>query len=220
MYTADGYLGIIDSYPRAAGSAIPGAFLFVPRLSPLLSQSRDVLAMNGVVDMWPVRVYRSMGMEALLSLLVPWTLALGALAWMAWRGATPIEAAEPRCPGGLWGTALLAAILGGFILLAPAPPRAPSPPPIDIEGELMKRGLDLLYQMHNPSAAVTVFREVLSRNPRHYGANFQLARALDGAGRTEEARAQWKRVLSMAEEAHDEASAREARERLNPPGNL
>jgi tetratricopeptide repeat protein len=46
----------------------------------------------------------------------------------------------------------------------------------------MRAGLDALYQRNDPAAAVARFREVLARNPTHYGATLQLAKALDRSG--------------------------------------
>ena len=58
---------------------------------------------------------------------------------------------------------------------------------------------------------------MLALNPNHYGANFQLAKALDAAGQTDAARAQWEKVLTMAEAAKDQASIDTARARLAGP---
>jgi Tfp pilus assembly protein PilF len=52
----------------------------------------------------------------------------------------------------------------------------------------MQAGLDALYTRHDPPAAETEFRKVLAANPTHYGATYQLAAALDAAGRPDEAR--------------------------------
>ncbi len=82
------------------------------------------------------------------------------------------------------------------------------------EASLMRAGLDALYQRRDAETAVDRFRDVLARNPDHYGATFQLAKALDVAKRTEEANTMWRRVLAMAEAAHDAETARVARARL------
>src|SRR4026208_2065605 len=58
----------------------------------------------------------------------------------------------------------------------------------------MNAGLDLLYKSKNPSAAADAFREVRKMNPNHYGARFQLAKALDASGKPEEARPLWQEV--------------------------
>ncbi len=55
---------------------------------------------------------------------------------------------------------------------------------------------------------------MLERNPTHYGATFQLARALDRARKPIEARPLWEKVLRMAEGYGDKATADTARERL------
>ena len=81
----------------------------------------------------------------------------------------------------------------------------------------MKNGLDALYVKSDPEAAVKAFREVLAKNPEHYGANFQLAVALDRAGKPAEAVPQWEKSLAMAEAIKDETTADRARKRLGRP---
>ena len=80
----------------------------------------------------------------------------------------------------------------------------------------MQAGLDALYTRHDPNAAAARFRKVLERNPTHYGATYQLAAALDAAGKGDEARPLWEKVLEMANQYHDEGTARTARARLSP----
>lgn len=63
--------------------------------------------------------------------------------------------------------------------------------------QLMSNGLAALNQ-HKFGDAVADFQKVLKHTPTHYGANFQLGRALDGAGKKQQARAQWKKALAMA----------------------
>jgi len=83
---------------------------------------------------------------------------------------------------------------------------------------LMKSGLDALYVKRNPEAAVKAFRKVLAKSPAHYGANFQLAKALDQAGKPAEAVPQWEKSLAMAEAIRDEETADTARKRLGRTG--
>ena len=61
---------------------------------------------------------------------------------------------------------------------------------------------------------MALFRELLAHTPTHYGATYQLAVALDAAGRPSEARPVWEKMLEMAEAAHDEGAAGAARRRL------
>lgn len=82
------------------------------------------------------------------------------------------------------------------------------------EATMMKTGLDALYTQHNPTEAIEQFRQVLARNPTHYGATFQLAYALDQAGKGNEARPLWEKVLQMAESSNDKQTADAARARL------
>lgn len=78
----------------------------------------------------------------------------------------------------------------------------------------MKEGLSLLYEKGDPVNAERAFREVLQADPTHYGAHFQLARALDRGGKPTEARPKWEEVLRSAESIKDTATARIARTRL------
>jgi Flp pilus assembly protein TadD len=83
------------------------------------------------------------------------------------------------------------------------------------QGTLMKAGLDALYLRRDPSAAAAEFRKLLLLNPTHYGATYQLATALDGAGKPDEARPLWETVLRMAGSYNDRPTADTARARLS-----
>lgn len=99
----------------------------------------------------------------------------------------------------------------------PAPAAAPAPAPAaaeDPQAALMKVGLDALYQRADYEAAIAAFRQVLTLNPTHYGAHYQLATALDRAGKPAEARPLWEKVLTMAEGYKDNQTAVTARIRL------
>lgn len=87
-------------------------------------------------------------------------------------------------------------------------------PEVATESALMRAGLDALFTRRDPQAAAAQFRQVLERNPTHYGATFQLARALDLIGKRADARPLWEKVLRMAERYHDVDTAKMARARL------
>lgn len=103
---------------------------------------------------------------------------------------------------------------------APTPPAeavaaaATPPAPVDPTAADMKLGMDLYYAQRNPGAAIPVFQRVLAANPGHYGATYQLAAALQAAGRPEEARPLWERMLAMAERQGDKPTADGARAAL------
>ena len=82
---------------------------------------------------------------------------------------------------------------------------------------LMSRGLESLYTKGDPEAAARDFRKVLAKNPEHYGAVYQLAVALERAGKPAEARPLWEKSLAMAETIKDEKTAETARKRLGLP---
>lgn len=79
---------------------------------------------------------------------------------------------------------------------------------------IMKEGLDLLNTRGDPVAAAAQFRRVLEISPTHYGAHYQLATALDRAGKPADARPLWEEVLRMAEGYKDQQTAETARQRL------
>jgi hypothetical protein len=81
----------------------------------------------------------------------------------------------------------------------------------------MKVGLAMLYERHDPRTAVVFFREVLSNRPDHYGATFQLAKALDQSGDSTVALSVWKRVLDLAQAQGDTATITAAKSRLGIP---
>ncbi len=78
----------------------------------------------------------------------------------------------------------------------------------------MHIGLMSQYVRVDKAQAIACFRLLLSRNPTHYGATYQLAKALDVAGRTDEATVQWRTVLRLARAAFDSTTEREALARL------
>ena len=78
----------------------------------------------------------------------------------------------------------------------------------------MALGLEALHTRHDPLTAAARFREVLAQNPEHYGATFQLATALDQAGKPAEAKPVWEKMLGMAEAIKDTATIDLARARL------
>jgi cytochrome c-type biogenesis protein CcmH/NrfG len=79
---------------------------------------------------------------------------------------------------------------------------------------LMLAGLDALYKRSDPTEAAAQFRQVLARDPHHYGATLQLAKALDQAGRPDEALPVWRRMLGMAGDAGDTETLETVRTRL------
>src|SRR2546425_257340 len=87
--------------------------------------------------------------------------------------------------------------------------------PPDEDAALMKAGVDALQTRHDPETAIADFRKVLEHNPPHYGAPFQLAPALDAAGKRAEARPLWEKTLRMAEASKDIETADKARARLH-----
>ena len=79
----------------------------------------------------------------------------------------------------------------------------------------MNAGLEALHTRHDPETAIADFRKVLEHTPDHYGATFQLAAALEAAGRRDEARPLWEKMLQMAEASEDMETADKARARLH-----
>src|SRR5437762_1947654 len=108
----------------------------------------------------------------------------------------------------------LALVFLAPLLLGAWPGCSPKPAANDDEA-LMKAGLEARCRRHDPAEAIAQFRKVLEQNPTHYGATFQLATALDMAGKRAEARPLWEKVLQMAEASKDIETADKARARLH-----
>jgi len=81
---------------------------------------------------------------------------------------------------------------------------------------IMQAGLTAMYERNDARAAVARFQDVLARQPFHYGARFQLAKALDAMGQRSEAAEQWTKVLAAAQLIGDSATIRQVQERLRP----
>lgn len=110
--------------------------------------------------------------------------------------------------------ATLAQARARLAALPEAPPAAPALPADDPLAETMRLGLAALYEKKDAAAAAKHFREVLAKNPKHYGATFQLATALEQAGKHEEAKPYWTKTLEMAEAIKDTKTAAIARKYL------
>jgi Tfp pilus assembly protein PilF len=124
------------------------------------------------------------------------------------RGGKPVEARP------LWTEVLrLAESFQDTTVVKTAQARLASPDTASQEG-MMARGLDLMYSRNDPLAAIDQFKAVLARNGTHYGATYQLAVALDRAGRPAEAKPVWQRVLPMAIQFKDQKTIDTARARL------
>jgi Flp pilus assembly protein TadD len=84
----------------------------------------------------------------------------------------------------------------------------------------MLAGLLLHYRLGHPERAVEHYRTVLSRNPTHYGAHYQIALALLASGRTAEARQAWRAFVPLAEAAGDRAALARAPAVLHADGTF
>ena len=82
------------------------------------------------------------------------------------------------------------------------------------ENAFMYAGLRAFYKQNNPAEASAHFHRVLAANPSHYGATYQLAAALDAAGKPAEAAPYWAKALSMAAKTNDQPTMAKARARL------
>jgi Tfp pilus assembly protein PilF len=111
---------------------------------------------------------------------------------------------------------LISALAAGGVAATPAgalvPRRGSST--ADEQAGLMSLGLSQMSR-GDVAGAAAVFRRVLTLNPSHYGATYQLAVALDRLGRATEARAVWSDVQRMAESYNDATTAATARARLS-----
>jgi Tfp pilus assembly protein PilF len=124
------------------------------------------------------------------------------------RGGKPTDARAE------WSEVLrLAQSFNDSTVVKSAQARLASPDTLSQSG-MMARGLDLMYSRNDPVAAIDLFQAVLAKNRAHYGATYQLAVALDRAGRAADAKAVWQRVLPMAIQFKDQKTIDTARARL------
>ncbi len=98
--------------------------------------------------------------------------------------------------------------------LSEPPPTVAALPTDDPLAEPMRLGLLELYEKKDAVRAAKYFREVRAKNPKHYGATFQLATALEKAGKLDEAKPLWTQTLEMAEAIKDTQTAAIARKHL------
>jgi cytochrome c-type biogenesis protein CcmH/NrfG len=110
--------------------------------------------------------------------------------------------------------ATLAQARARLAALAEPPPSAAGSPTDDPLAEPMRLGVAELYEKKNAPAAAKIFRDVLAKNPTHYGATFQLAAALEKMGKLDEAKPFWKKTLEMADAIKDTQTAAIARQHL------
>lgn len=124
------------------------------------------------------------------------------------RGGKPADARV------VWDAALKNAIAINDTVSAQTARARLAAPDTASQEAMMVLGLDLLHRQNNPTAAVDQFRKVLQKNPTHYGATYQLATALDLAGKPAEAKPVWTKMLGMATAIKDTTTAQTARKRL------
>lgn len=104
-------------------------------------------------------------------------------------------------------------VILGLSLAACGGGEKPADSPTEDEVQ-MAAGLEALYTKSDPFTAADAFRAVRLRTPTHYGAQFQLAVALDSGGYPELARPEWQRMRQMAEAIGDSATLRRIQARL------
>ena len=107
----------------------------------------------------------------------------------------------------------MAAAVGDTATLGAVHARLAQPDTVSQEATMFI-GLDLLYARRDAAAAADRFRQVLQRDATHYGARFQLARALERSGAHAEAAIVWQAVLQAAERQQDCETADTARARV------
>ena len=88
------------------------------------------------------------------------------------------------------------------------------PDTVGIQG-MMALGMNYSYKKNDPVAAADLFRKVLEKSPNHYGATYQLAAALDKAGKRAEAKTYWEKTLAMATTYKDAETAATAKAKLS-----
>ena len=72
------------------------------------------------------------------------------------------------------------------------------------EAALMSAALDARYAQNNPNRAVTLLKRLIEKHPDSFAATYQMASALDAAGRIHEARSVWQDVLRLSQVSADQ----------------
>jgi tetratricopeptide (TPR) repeat protein len=193
-------------------------FVYSVRDSQLVTNAQAVLAGNHCVDLWLVRLFRSGGTGALLAAALPLAAIFGISLSKSASAARQLAPAGQDQDSSLPSNRFLrraaltvgaAGVVATVVLFV-----------VDIGWRqvdvpaLMKDGMEALYTRHDPAAAVADFQRVLSLEPSHYGATFQLARALDETGHPDEAMPYWVRMRLLAAQSGDSATLRIVDERL------
>ena len=130
-----------------------------------------------------------------------------------YRETTRIDAAH----AGAWlAQGRLLEARGEWAPAAEAYDRALTADPTSIDAA-MRAGLVRHYRLGDSATAVERYRTVLALDPQHYGAHYQLAVALLGAGRRDDALAAWARFVPMAEAIGDRKSIDGAPAELRQP---
>jgi hypothetical protein len=194
------------------------SFLFSVRESPILAHSRAMLAGDGRVDMWLVNVWRTGGAGPVLAFAVPLVAVMGLAGWRAWRTANIVDGIGPHGAAAARPFRLRYLAACGVIVVALTLAGAAIDHLIPLvaltDDRLMHDGVEALYVRKDPVVAEHFFALILARNAAHYGANFQLARALDAQGRGADAVQTWNRVLQLSAMNKDRRTAAIAADRL------
>jgi tetratricopeptide (TPR) repeat protein len=194
------------------------SFLFSVRDSPILAHSRALLAGDGRVDMWLVNVWRIGGAAPALAFAVPLVCVAGLAGWKALQAANVVDEVGPQPVAAAPSFRLRYLAACGVIVVALTLTGAAIDHLIPLialtDDRLMHDGVETLYVRKDPVVAEHYFAMILARNAAHYGANFQLARALDAQERGAEAVPQWNRVLLLSKMNKDPKTAAIAEERL------
>jgi len=91
---------------------------------------------------------------------------------------------------------------------------APVVTPDFVSERTMNEGVELLYQQDDPEGALRAFDAVLERQPEHYGALYQRAKALDERRQLSLALEAWRRFEPRALAVGDTTYLQQARQRI------
>jgi hypothetical protein len=220
-----------ESYPMGHDEWQRADFLFLPDVhTPVVAFSRAFLAGDDRVDLRLLELARegAPGTALVLTLgfLVSIAIAARGLVRELRAARAPGEVAPSFAP--LLRPAALVLGVGAVLLalgfaadrrhrvtLAAAIRR--ELPAEATEAEVMAAGIDALYRRRQPDRAAFIFRDLLERRPDHYGATYQLARALETWGLPHAAGDAWRRTLRLAIATNDAPVAAVARARIREP---
>ncbi|MBF0405982.1 MAG: hypothetical protein HQM10_01405 [Candidatus Riflebacteria bacterium] len=209
--------------------------LFIPEMSPLIAHSKALFRWDNSVDMWILNILKKYGMyHFIAAIILPLTVLLTSITGL-FRNIRklPSELILDIISNNSGVFMPIFSKLFPFIFLMFTAVfgiwnvdqeinkwhQYSTILENTVQNKLMEYGLIELKTKNNPKNAIKIFSTMLKFDPNHFGAGFQLARALDSAGRVKESILYYSRALSFAVKYGDKVTEGICNTRLKEIGN-